>query len=549
MLWPVLCMTMVCSCLTVHGTAPSPPPELAKILKIVELPTVMFIDNQSHSTKIKTDENIRASRDINDDDVDDDDGENSGSTNCDVLLCSINETCGQDGCICKSGYLNNTDEGNCIDTDECAASIHPCGDNFECVNGIGGYDCICNGELNANVIGTQICTSITTTKNGNVSSASNEDAAITTKVAYIVLGVAILICITSVGIIAFGIQYIKQLHRRNTDILQLKSDENDIFSLDSRTEDTCSRSSISPEVLNVMPRRNSISPEAFNVIPRRNSKILVSSQNQNQSLQSLQWDPAQSTKEQNISGCWIQSTQHQREIGFATSYAGYETPILQGTGNASGSTNSEILTKVIADVAEFLNQSDARRQGGDGGNQNGNTPLNESTSSIPSVYRLLRDVRETPNDGMYAHRGQQLPKSGGMPDTNQTQRPASTVVYSKNDGTHEQHYEAPVCRAPLMPQEEANTYDQFMSLIQKAANEFEQKMNWNGNGSPHKYERIGSATSSMTPSAANTPVVGFQMHTSADDHTYTTPEKDVHLSPLPVPTLHDSTPLNKSVSP
>ena len=45
-------------------------------------------------------------------------------------------------CECPSGYEENAD-GTCVDTDECAAGAHSCGDAAQCVNTVGGHACEC----------------------------------------------------------------------------------------------------------------------------------------------------------------------------------------------------------------------------------------------------------------------------------------------------------------------------------------------------------------------------------------------------------------------
>ncbi|KAI8585765.1 hypothetical protein BDZ88DRAFT_491682 [Geranomyces variabilis] len=62
-------------------------------------------------------------------------------------ICGGNSTCvnlaGGPSCRCADGYVKNQ-SGQCVDQDECAASVSPCSVFAQCINTVGSYICACN---------------------------------------------------------------------------------------------------------------------------------------------------------------------------------------------------------------------------------------------------------------------------------------------------------------------------------------------------------------------------------------------------------------------
>lgn len=57
----------------------------------------------------------------------------------------INSFSFRKGCrVCKIGWVMQTDEGGCIDIDECATDTHKCSKDEFCVNSEGSYECLSN---------------------------------------------------------------------------------------------------------------------------------------------------------------------------------------------------------------------------------------------------------------------------------------------------------------------------------------------------------------------------------------------------------------------
>ena len=46
-------------------------------------------------------------------------------------------------CVCDQGFELINDV--CEDIDECSTNLHVCGENTECINSVGGYECLGTG--------------------------------------------------------------------------------------------------------------------------------------------------------------------------------------------------------------------------------------------------------------------------------------------------------------------------------------------------------------------------------------------------------------------
>jgi len=65
--------------------------------------------------------------------------------NCDDVSEDCTDSVGSFVCSCKNGF-NGTAPGGCINEDECAASINPCGPFARCDDTVGGFKCTCPPE-------------------------------------------------------------------------------------------------------------------------------------------------------------------------------------------------------------------------------------------------------------------------------------------------------------------------------------------------------------------------------------------------------------------
>ena len=84
----------------------------------------------------------------------------SESANC-PLNSQCSNTIGSYNCICDHGYSEDCPTRspcNCVDIDECAATVSPCAENASCTNFAGNFDCEClpgyggDGYLQCNVV-------------------------------------------------------------------------------------------------------------------------------------------------------------------------------------------------------------------------------------------------------------------------------------------------------------------------------------------------------------------------------------------------------------
>eukprot|EP00244_Chara_vulgaris_P013356 TRINITY_DN7551_c0_g1_i2.p1 TRINITY_DN7551_c0_g1~~TRINITY_DN7551_c0_g1_i2.p1 ORF type:complete len:226 (-),score=16.25 TRINITY_DN7551_c0_g1_i2:590-1267(-) len=58
------------------------------------------------------------------------------------------------GCVCDQGFERPSGEGPCVDVDECAGPVNPCGPYGTCVNQLGFYECNCtDGYVSTSVGG------------------------------------------------------------------------------------------------------------------------------------------------------------------------------------------------------------------------------------------------------------------------------------------------------------------------------------------------------------------------------------------------------------